>query len=496
MAAVRGGINRSGSSGSYTYTVKTNYGNKPVNWVSWFDCARYCNWLHNGKPTGAQNNSTTEDGAYTLNGAISGNAVAKNAGAKYHIPTENEWYKAAYYKGGGTSAGYWKYATQSDSNPDPICSNSIGDGIVCGASESPTPTPTNTVTPTVTPTLTATPTPTVTPTVTPTPTPPLCSDDIKILISSSDSFIRADINNTSKKLYVVGQGYDQIYTVDTNTKTLTDTLLGSSQLDDVVVNETLNKIYVNKFGLNLETIVIDGSSNTVLKTIPTAFSATGSISIAINKQSNKLYICYQTQTNMYIDVINCLTDTVIKTINITPGISSAIFGVMHANEDDNKIYAYISNEIEGRIIVINGNSDSQESYISATRGGNHVLYFSGNLYITQYMNNKLQIIKLSDGSYSNITLNYPFFMDIDKQRNILYVSCRSGDQGNSYIVAINTINEATLFVSNTGSGLIGNHVVDQNNGDLYIPTWLNPISTNVGTVLAIKNPSACGIRLL
>jgi formylglycine-generating enzyme required for sulfatase activity len=130
MGLVRGGITRSGASGNYTYTIKTNYGNKPVMHVGWFDCARYCNWLHNGKPTGSQNNSTTEDGAYTLNGAISGNAVAKNAGAKYHIPTENEWYKSAFYKGGGTNAGYWKYATQSNTNPTCVNADASGNGII------------------------------------------------------------------------------------------------------------------------------------------------------------------------------------------------------------------------------------------------------------------------------------------------------------------------------------------------------------------------------
>jgi len=128
MADARGGITRSGSSGTYTYAVKTNYGNKPVIFVNWFDCSRYCNWLHNGKPTGSQNNSTTEDGAYTLNGATTGSAVAKNAGAKYHIPTENEWYKAAYYKRGGTSAGYWIYATQSNALPDFVSADSAGNG--------------------------------------------------------------------------------------------------------------------------------------------------------------------------------------------------------------------------------------------------------------------------------------------------------------------------------------------------------------------------------
>ena len=38
-------------------------------------------------------------------------------GATCVIPTENEWYKAAYYKGGSTNAGYWLYATQSDLAP-------------------------------------------------------------------------------------------------------------------------------------------------------------------------------------------------------------------------------------------------------------------------------------------------------------------------------------------------------------------------------------------
>jgi formylglycine-generating enzyme required for sulfatase activity len=125
----KGGITRSGSSGSFTYSAKTNMGNKPVNYVTWFDCARYCNWLHNGKPSGSQNNSATETGAYTLNGATSGNAAPSNSDAKYHLPTENEWYKAAYYKGGGTDAGYWNYATQTNNTIECVSTaNSLGDG--------------------------------------------------------------------------------------------------------------------------------------------------------------------------------------------------------------------------------------------------------------------------------------------------------------------------------------------------------------------------------
>lgn len=118
-----GGITRTGSSGSYVYAVKANassyaYANKPVNFVSWGDAARFSNWLHNGQPTGLQDANTTEDGAYTLNGATTSgalNTVTRNAGATWFIPSENEWYKAAYYDGNTNT--YYDYPTGTDSTP-------------------------------------------------------------------------------------------------------------------------------------------------------------------------------------------------------------------------------------------------------------------------------------------------------------------------------------------------------------------------------------------
>jgi formylglycine-generating enzyme required for sulfatase activity len=38
------------------------------------------------------------------------------------------WYKAAYYKGGSTNAGYWTYATQSDTLPSAVTADSFGIG--------------------------------------------------------------------------------------------------------------------------------------------------------------------------------------------------------------------------------------------------------------------------------------------------------------------------------------------------------------------------------
>jgi formylglycine-generating enzyme required for sulfatase activity len=99
-------------------------GDKPVNYVSWFDAARVSNWYQNG----ATSSSSTETGAYTLNGATSGSAPAVNPGATFYIPTEDQWYKAAYYKGNGTNAGYWDYATQSDTAPTAVTADTTGIG--------------------------------------------------------------------------------------------------------------------------------------------------------------------------------------------------------------------------------------------------------------------------------------------------------------------------------------------------------------------------------
>ena len=112
------GIQQSGTSGSYTYSVASNYANRPVNYVSWGDSARFANWMSNGQPTGVQNASTTEDGSYVLNGATSDAAllaVTRKANATWVIPSEDEWYKSAYHKNEGVTSNYFDYPMSSDS---------------------------------------------------------------------------------------------------------------------------------------------------------------------------------------------------------------------------------------------------------------------------------------------------------------------------------------------------------------------------------------------
>jgi formylglycine-generating enzyme required for sulfatase activity len=90
-------IARTGDSGSYVYAlIDPAFATLPVVNVSWFSMLRYANWLHNGRPSGPQGPATTEDGAYTLLGSDPPD-VLRNPDARYFLPTEDEWYKAAYY---------------------------------------------------------------------------------------------------------------------------------------------------------------------------------------------------------------------------------------------------------------------------------------------------------------------------------------------------------------------------------------------------------------
>ena len=113
-ASNHGGIVRSGSDGNYTYSAVSGRENLPVNLVSLYDAARFCNWLTTGD---------TEKGVYnSLNGQSTSEDMSHFArdsewvskGGVF-IPNENEWYKAAYYNPSDSS--YYQYATSSNSAP-------------------------------------------------------------------------------------------------------------------------------------------------------------------------------------------------------------------------------------------------------------------------------------------------------------------------------------------------------------------------------------------
>jgi hypothetical protein len=117
-------INRAAASGASNLPVVED-NNKPVGSLTWYQAAAFVNWL---------NTSTGHQAAYNLNGDATGMSLWSSAeawqlggqnlfrhkDAYYFLPSENEWYKAAYHKNDGITGNYWDYATASDAVPTAV----------------------------------------------------------------------------------------------------------------------------------------------------------------------------------------------------------------------------------------------------------------------------------------------------------------------------------------------------------------------------------------
>ena len=97
-------------SGAYDQSAYYTGDQQPTDYVSWYEAAQFCNYLTSGdKSLGAYQLGT--DGSITIDRA----SAISTYSMVYVIPTEDEWYKAAYYKPDGS--GYSPYANGTDVAP-------------------------------------------------------------------------------------------------------------------------------------------------------------------------------------------------------------------------------------------------------------------------------------------------------------------------------------------------------------------------------------------
>ncbi|HEY2841344.1 MAG TPA: SUMF1/EgtB/PvdO family nonheme iron enzyme [Pirellulales bacterium] len=115
--ATAGGISyNSGADEGSKYSLISGDENHPVNFITWYDAIRFANWMNNGQIAGS-----TETGAYTLGQLgpggepINGSDITRTEGATVFLPSEDEWYKAAYYN--PATHSYFQYPTSSDTAP-------------------------------------------------------------------------------------------------------------------------------------------------------------------------------------------------------------------------------------------------------------------------------------------------------------------------------------------------------------------------------------------
>ncbi len=111
-----------GNNGGIRWTVPAGTEMRGVGGITWRTAAIYCNWLHNGKGT---DRAAFLSGAYDVStfGYVQSvgysDQLTRSAGARYWIPSLDEWLKAAHYDPNktnpdGTLGGWWTYSNGTD----------------------------------------------------------------------------------------------------------------------------------------------------------------------------------------------------------------------------------------------------------------------------------------------------------------------------------------------------------------------------------------------
>jgi formylglycine-generating enzyme len=112
-------------------TAGAHTGDEPAANISWYEAAAFVNWLNTSQGyQAAYNLSFSSSWSMTLWGASeqattgvdSGTNPYRHKDAYYFLPSEDEWYKAAYHQNDGVTANYWDYATGSNTIPTAVAS--------------------------------------------------------------------------------------------------------------------------------------------------------------------------------------------------------------------------------------------------------------------------------------------------------------------------------------------------------------------------------------
>ena len=109
-------------------------GSQPAANITWYEAAAFVNFLNtNSGKTAAYNLTFTTNWSMALWSSeqawtAGGTNLYRNKDAYYFLPSENEWYKAAYYNPAGSN--YFLYPTASSSAPTAVASGTNADSAV------------------------------------------------------------------------------------------------------------------------------------------------------------------------------------------------------------------------------------------------------------------------------------------------------------------------------------------------------------------------------
>jgi formylglycine-generating enzyme required for sulfatase activity len=110
-------------------------GSQPAANITWYEAAAFVNFLNTNSGKTAAYDLTFSSGSWSMAlwsseqaWTAGGTNLYRNKNAFYFLPSENEWYKAAYYNAAGSN--YFLYPTASSSVPTAVASGTNGGSAV------------------------------------------------------------------------------------------------------------------------------------------------------------------------------------------------------------------------------------------------------------------------------------------------------------------------------------------------------------------------------
>jgi YVTN family beta-propeller protein len=269
------------------------------------------------------------------------------------------------------------------------------------------------------------------------------------------------LNPSTNRIYVSSLTGNSVSVIDGSTDTVIATV-PTGFPTSIDVDATTNMIYVvNSIGASVS--VIDGSSNTVVATITQGLSSP--FGLSVNSVTNQIFVSNNSSNN--VAVIDGATNSVIASVPV--GNNPA--GV-RVNSTANLIY--VANNGSGTISVINGQSDTVQATFSLPQGaapGNVALDpITNHLFVTDGSNPVVYALDASIGTLlktitgGKVQFKSPAYVAMFQPGKTILIS---DDSSLSAVIEVNESTYGSTAGLTGGSGPIG-IAVNRKTGKIYV----------------------------
>jgi YVTN family beta-propeller protein len=240
-----------------------------------------------------------------------------------------------------------------------------------------------------------------------------------------DRPVGAAVNPATNRIYTANQDSNSVSVIDGSTNTVVTTIPVGSHPHGVAVNPSTNRVYVANYDSG-NVSVIDGSSDGVLTAIPVGLHP---YAVTVDPATNRIYASnHDSGTGTYVvSVIDGVTNSVLASI---PTGDYKPEGVA-ANPTTNRIYAAVSAYYQvGNVLVIDGSTNTVVATIPVSDTPYEVAVnpVTNRIYVTDV---HWQTTTVIDGETDTITGGltlgaHPYGVAVNLASNRVYVT-ESGD---------------------------------------------------------------------